>query len=195
MGDRNDAGARLAILDATLRLLEEPDGAAAGVGRIAARAGYSRQAVYRHFGSRAGLLRAALAEIDERAGARDAVASVRNAATPEAELDALVSWWSGYVAGFAGVARAVYAGRASDAALASAWEDRMAALLDVCRLVVGDCERAGRLRPGLGRAAATDLLWGLLSIPLWDQLRVDRGWTHAQYRRRLGLAVRATLLA
>lgn len=195
MDAENGGGARRAILDATRELLEEPDCAAAGMARIAARAGYSRQAIYRHFGSRAGLLKAVLVDIDERAGAAAAVAGIREAGDPNAELEALVAWWTDYVAVFAGVARSVYAGRASDPALAAAWENRMEALLGVCRLVVADCAGAGGLRPGLSRPAAAELLWGLLSIPLWDQLRIDRGWSRTQYRRRLSLTVRATLLA
>jgi AcrR family transcriptional regulator len=195
MATIDNGDARRAILDATRELLEERGAAHAGLARIAARAGYSRQAIYRHFGSRAGLLEATLADIDERAGAEAAVARIRGAGDPDAELEALVAWWADYVAGFVGVARSVYAGRAGDPALAAAWDDRMEALMTVCRLIVSDCARAGALRPGLGRPAAAELLWTLLSIPLWDQLRTDRGWGRAQYARRISLAARATLLA
>lgn len=195
MAARNRGGARQAILDATLELLGEPSGAAASMTRIATRSGYSRQAIYRHFGSRAGLLKATLAEIDTRADAAGAIARVRAADDAEAELDRLVAWWADYVAGFAGIARSVYAGRGSDPELAAAWEDRMEALMGVCRVVIADCARAGRLRRGLGLPAAAELLWGLLSIPLWDQFCIDRSWSITQYRRRVGLAVRATLLA
>jgi AcrR family transcriptional regulator len=195
MGKGDDSDARRVILDATRELLEEPGGTDAGLARIAERAGYSRQTIYRHFGSRAGLLKATLADIDERAGAEAAVARIREAGDPDAELEALVDWWADYVSGFAGVARSVYAGRAADAALAAAWEDRMEALMTVCRLIASDCARAHALRPGLGRPAAAELLWALLSIPLWDQLRTDRGWSPAQYSRRVGLTARAALLA
>jgi AcrR family transcriptional regulator len=184
---------RRTILDTTRRLLKE-SGEGAGMARIAAAAGYSRQAIYRHFGSRAGLLKAVLADIDERAGAGAAVEGVLAADDAEAVLDALVAWWADYVAGFIGVARSVHAASAADAELAAAWEDRMEALMEVCRLVVGRCAREGRLRAGLGRPAAAEILWALLSIPLWDQLRVDRGWSRNKYRRRIGLAARATLL-
>lgn len=194
MGGPDDGDARRAILDATRELLEEPGGTGAGLARIAARAGYSRQAIYRHFGSRAGLLKATLADIDERGDAAAAVARIRKVDDPGSELEALVAWWADYVAGFAGVARSVYAGRAVDAGLAAAWEDRMEALMTVCRLVVSDCVRAGALRPGLGRGAAAELLWGLLSIPLWDQLRTERGWSRAEYAQRVGLTARAALL-
>lgn len=185
---------RRAILDATRELLDQPGAATVGMERIAAEAGFSRQAIYRHFGSRAGLLKAVLADIDERAGAATAVERILDAGDPAAVLDALVAWWAEYVADFAGIARSVYAGRGADPDLAVAWEDRMEALMDVCRLVAGCCADAGQLRDELSRSAAAEVLWGLLSIPLWDQLTVDRGWSHARYERRLGLVARATLL-
>jgi AcrR family transcriptional regulator len=178
---------RRAILDATRELLEEPGAAVVGMATIAGRAGYSRQAVYRHFGSRAGLLRAVLADIDERAGAQAAVARILDSADGRATIDALIAWWADYVGGFIGVARNVHAGRASDPELAAAWEDRMQALLEVCRMVVDRCATEGLLRAELEPAAAAEMLWGMLSIPLWDQLITDRGWRSDEYRERIGL--------
>ncbi|HYJ20943.1 MAG TPA: TetR/AcrR family transcriptional regulator [Solirubrobacterales bacterium] len=186
---------RRRLLDATRELLESPGESHAGLERIAARAGHSRQAIYRHFGSRAGLLKAVLADIDERGGAEASVRKVLDAGDARAVLDGLVAWWAGYVSGFAGVARSVYAGRASDPALAAAWDDRMEALLGVCRLVVDRCADQGRLRAGLERSVATEMLWGMLSIPLWDQLTVDRGWSEAEYRERIGSIASVALLS
>ena len=191
--DDTESGARRAILDATRRLLETPGAVPVSLEGIAAEAGYSRQAIYRHFGSRAGLLRATLADIDVQAGAEDAVAEVLTADDPAVAIDALIAWWADHVAGFAGVARAVYAGRRADPELAAAWDDRMDALLDVCRQVIARCAEAGVLRPELSRPAAAEMLWGLLSIPLWDQLVVDRGWSRATYKRRIGWIARASL--
>lgn len=162
---------------------------------IAARAGYSRQAIYRHFGSRAGLLKAVLADIDERAGAEAAVAGILASADGVGALEALVAWWSDYVAGFVGVSRSVLAGRRSDPALAAAWEDRMQALLGVCRMVVDRCAADGALRADLAPEIAAEMLWGMLSIPLWDQLIIDRGWSQVQYRERIGLIARSALTA
>jgi hypothetical protein len=39
------------------------------------------------------------------------------------------------------------------------------------------------------------MLWGMLSIPLWDQLTGDRGWSEAEYRERIGSIARAALLS
>lgn len=163
--------------------------------RISRRAGFSRQAVYRHFGSRAGLLRAALADIDERAGAEAEVVQILGSPDAVAAIDALVSWWGGYVGTFIGIARNVHAGRVSDPGLAAAWEDRMQALLEVCRKVVDRCADEGLLRPELEPAAAAELLWGVLSVPLWDQLVTDRGWSRSDYRERVGLLAREALTA
>ena len=136
-----------------------------------------------------------LADIDERAGADASVRQVMASSDGAKVLDALIAWWSGYVAGFVGVSRSVLAGRAADRALAAAWDDRMAALMGVCKLVVERCAEDKLLRPGLKRRAATEILWGMLSIPLWDQLINDLGWSRRAYRERVGLQARATLLA
>ncbi len=194
MAPHDSAKTRRALLDATRELLEAPGATAAGLERIAARAGFSRQAVYRHFGSRAGLLKAVLADIDERGGAAASVERILAAGDADTVVEALVAWWAGYVAGFAGVARSVYAGRGADPALAAAWEDRMEALMRVCRLVVDRCAAEGRLPAALEPPVATEILWGLLSIPLWNQLIVDRGWSEAEYRQRIGTIARAALL-
>jgi AcrR family transcriptional regulator len=186
---------RRALLDATRELLESPGATNAALEKIAARAGYSRQAVYRHFGSRAGLLTTVLADIDERGGAEASVKRVLGAGDAATVLDALIAWWAGYVGGFAGVARSVNAARDTDPELAAAWEDRMDALMGVCRLVIDRCAAEGRLRADLAPPVAAEMLWGMLSIPLWDQLTRDRGWSEAEYRERTGAIAQAALLS
>jgi crotonobetainyl-CoA:carnitine CoA-transferase CaiB-like acyl-CoA transferase len=83
---------------------------------------------------------------------------------------------------------------ATDPELAAAWDDRMEALLRVCRLVVDRCASEGQLRAELEPSVAAEVLWGILSIPLWDQLIVDRGWSPAEYRERVGAIAEAALL-
>lgn len=184
-----------ALLAATNELLEDPGETDASLQKIAARAGCSRQAIYRNFGSRAGLLKAALADIDERGGAEASVEEVLGAGDATAVLERLVSWWASYVPRFAGVARSVYARRTADPALAAAWDDRMDALMRVCLLVVDRCAAEQRLRAELKPPVAAEMLWGMLSIPLWDQLTGDRGWSESEYRERIGAIVRAALLS
>ena len=71
----------------------------------------------------------------------------------------------GYVAGFAGIARSVNAGRGTDPELAAAWEDRMAALLRVCRLVVDRCAEEGLLREELEPSVAAEMLGAFSPSP------------------------------
>lgn len=194
MSSRGTEGARTALIEATRELLETSGASTTGLAAIATRAGYSRQAVYRHFGSRAGLLKAVLADVDERGDARRSVERILTAADARIVIHDLVCWWAGHVAGFAGIARSVIAGRAADPELAEAWADRMDALLGVCRLVVDRCAGDGLLRDELEPSVAAEMLWGILSIPLWDQLIAERGWSQADYQERIGAIAQAALL-
>ncbi|HEX5712260.1 MAG TPA: TetR/AcrR family transcriptional regulator [Solirubrobacterales bacterium] len=194
MSVRDSGRTRAALIEATRALLETAGAGSTGLAAIGARAGYSRQAIYRHFGSRAGLLKAALADVDERGDARGSVERVLAAADARVVLRNLIAWWAGYVPGFAGLARSVDAGRATDPELAAAWDDRMDALLGVCRLVVDRCASEGLLREGLNPPVAAEMLWGILSIPLWSQLTADRGWSQAEYQERVGAIAAGALL-
>jgi AcrR family transcriptional regulator len=194
MSSRDSERTRVALIEATRELLESAGAGSTGLARIGARAGYSRQAIYRHFGSRAGLLKAVLADVDERGDARGAVARILSVEDARDVIPDLVAWWAGHVAGFAGIARSVIGGRATDPELAEAWEDRMDALLGVCRLVVDRCARDGLLREELDPSVAAEMLWGILSIPLWNQLIVERGWTQDEYRERVGAIAQAAVI-
>lgn len=149
---------------------------------VASAAGYSRMALYRHFGSRAGLLTALLAHIDETEGAEASVRAVLAAPTPAETVEQLFSWWAGYVPRFAGVARGVLAAKDADAEVRAAWYDRMGDLHRVCDAVAARC--------AVG-AEFADTLWALMSVPLWIQL-TDDGWTASRYARTMaGLALGA----
>ncbi|HEV7774792.1 MAG TPA: helix-turn-helix domain-containing protein [Conexibacter sp.] len=171
-----------AILAAARELVARRPASEVSMEAVAAAAGFSRQAIYRHFGSRAGLLTALLASIDEVEGAREQVEHVLAAATGRACLERLVAWWTDYVPRFVGTARGVLAAKHADADLRVAWDDRMRALHDVGRAVAERCRADGTLAPDLSPAEAADALWALLSVPLWIQLREDAGWSAERYR-------------
>jgi len=152
---------------------------------VAAASGYSRMALYRHFGSRAGLLTALLAHIDEAEEADAAVREILKAPTADEIVERLFAWWAGYVPRFAGVARGVLAAKDTDPDLRAAWEDRMRNLRRVCDAVA---DRAAQ--ENNAREALADQLWALVSVPLWIQLSND-GWDADRYTRtmtRLALA-------
>ncbi|HMJ04389.1 MAG TPA: TetR/AcrR family transcriptional regulator [Conexibacter sp.] len=184
-----------AILAAARALLERRPPNEVSLEAVAAAAGFSRQAIYRHFGSRAGLLTALLADIDDREGAREQVERVLAAPSGPACVECLVAWWTDYVPRFVGTARGVLAAKHADADLRVAWNDRMRALHDACRAVIARCRADGTLAPGLTADEAADALWALLSVPLWIQLREDAGWSGARYREHVTALALARLTA
>jgi len=146
---------------------------------VAAASGYSRMAVYRHFGSRAGLLTALLAHIDEAEGADAAVREILSAPTTSETVERLFAWWAGYVPQFAGVARGVLAAKHADPDLLAAWDDRMRDLRRVCDAVADRSSDEAEAREDLA-----DELWVLVSVPLWIQLS-DEGWDAERYKRTM----------
>jgi AcrR family transcriptional regulator len=168
-----------AILRAGRTLLEQHPPDQVSMATVAAASGYSRMALYRHFGSRAGLLTALLAHIDEAEGADAAVREILGAPTVDETVERLFAWWAGYVPRFAGVARGVLAAKHADPDLRAAWDDRMRDLRRVCEAVADRADREGDAHEGLA-----DELWVLLSVPLWIQLS-DDGWDVERHRRTM----------
>jgi AcrR family transcriptional regulator len=183
-----------AILAAARELVARRPASEVSMEAVATAAGFSRQAIYRHFGSRAGLLTALLASIDEAEGAREQVDYVLAAPTGRMCIERLVAWWTDYVPRFAGTARGVLAAKHADADLRVAWDDRMRALHEICRTVAERCRTDGTLTTGLSPTEAADALWALLSVPLWIQLRDDAGWSAERYREHVTALALARLV-
>src|SRR3954470_2872435 len=85
-----------AILHAARQLFEERGAQAVKLEDVARRAGVSRQAVYLHFGSRAGLLLALVGHVDETGPLRQLATRVTDAATGGEALDALIELQADY---------------------------------------------------------------------------------------------------
>lgn len=182
-----------AILTAARALLERFPPERVSMELVAAESGFSRQAVYRHFGSRAGLLTALLEHIDVVEGARESVDRVLDAPSGSACVERLFAWWADYVPRFAGIARGVLAAKDTDPDLGAAWDDRMRALRAVCDAVVERCRTDDALAPGTSREEAAEVLWALLSVPLWIQLTDDAGWSGERYAATMSRVALATL--
>src|SRR3954453_10907754 len=90
------AETRARVLDAAWQRVLESGPAGVSVKDIAAAAGVSRQLVYFHYGSRAGLLAAMASHIDERSGFLAALAVARRRQPREA-LEALLRAWCAYL--------------------------------------------------------------------------------------------------
>lgn len=169
------------ILDSTLQLLESGGGSKVRMSDIARQAGVSRQAVYLHYPSRAELLVAATRHLDERLQIDAQLERCRALKDDPARLEAWIEVWGNYIPGIYGVAKALLAMKDEDAEARSAWDDRMQAMREGCAAAVKPLRSAGKLNPALNQQQATDMLWALLSVRTWEQLRLECGWSQQQY--------------
>jgi hypothetical protein len=60
---------------------------------------------------------------------------------------------------------------------------------------VATLARDGRLRDDLTEEQATDLVWTLLSVRVWEHLTRDCGWSEAAYLAEITRQARAALLS
>jgi len=76
--------------------------------------------------------------------------------------------------------------------------DRMAALREGCLTILRQVNRDGA--PAIPLAApwtvetAADFFYATLSIPTWESLIIERGWSREEYVERVALAIKRTLL-
>ncbi len=178
---RKNIETRNRILESTWRLLEADPGNEVRMSDIAKEAGISRQAVYLHFPKRADLLVATTRYLDEVRDIDARLAASRAAKTGLERLDAFIEAWGNYIPEIYGVAKALLAMQDQDEAAYNAWQGRMQAVREGCEAAVNALDRDGRLTADLSKKEAIDLLWTMLSVRNWEQMRGECGWTQARY--------------
>jgi AcrR family transcriptional regulator len=176
---------RTRILEATVHMLEEHGGRGVRMGDIAKESGVSRQAVYLHFASRTELLNAATKFLDERLEVDRRLAPSRAAKTGVERLALYIEAWGNYIPEIYGVAKALMLAQDTDEAAAAAWQDRMAAMRDGCRAAIDALHADGTLAPEWTREKATDVLWTMLTVPNWENLTAECGWSNSEYVERM----------
>jgi AcrR family transcriptional regulator len=182
------------ILEATRRLMEERRGQGVRMRDIADAAGISRQAVYDHFGSRAKLLVATTHYVDEVRGLRERRRRFQAATSGVERLEAYVEFWGNYIPEVYGMARALLAVRETDEAAAAAWDDRMGAVRESCRITIEALQRDGMLATEWSLDEAVDLMWTMLSIRNWEQLTIECGWSTSRYVGRMQKLLKRALV-
>jgi len=180
-----EAPTRERILEVALRLIDNRGGADVSMGAIAAAAQLSRQAVYLHFRDRSDLLMALVRFVDVKSGIGEAVRKIAQAPTGAAGLKAMVSLQARTNPAIWPVAHALDAVRRRDRAANRSWQDRLEDRLVVCRGIVDRLKQSGELRRGLDAGTATDLLWTMTSLRMWEDLVLERKWTAQRYEARL----------
>jgi AcrR family transcriptional regulator len=175
-------------------LIEERRGQGVRMRDIADAASLSRQAVYDHFGSRAKLLVATTHYVDEVRGVRERRRRFQAATSGVERLEAYVEFWGNYIPEVYGMARALLAARETDEAAAAAWDDRMSAVRESCRITIEALHRDGMLAPEWTCDEAIDLMWTMLSIRNWEQLTIECGWSTSEYISRMQKLLKRALV-
>ena len=173
------------ILDSALALIVRRGGADVTMAAIAKAARVSRQAVYLHFADRADLLVALVRHLDEKRGIPEEVRKIEEAPTGLDAVRMMVSLQARLNPTLWAPARAVEAVRRRDPAAERSWQDRLQNRLNGCRAIVGRMAKEGTLKPGLSPTVAADLLWTLTSLRTWEDLVQERGWSAAEYEKRV----------
>lgn len=182
-------------METTRRLIEGSQGQAVPLQDIAQAAGVSRQAIYLHFGSRAGLMVATVQYIDEAAGFVERTRHIREEEDSLARIELFVDFWADYVPTVYALAKQLLVLRATDKGAAAAWKDRMESLRNgPCRFLIEGLERDGRLGSKWETETAIDFFWTLISIQTWENLVIERGWSSEQYAAKLKQAMRTFVL-
>jgi len=182
------------ILDVAWHMLVKRKGQDVRLDDIARQAKVSRQAVYLHFRTRADLLIATVRYVDSVLELDLRLASIYAAKTGSEIMDGMVEFWGNYIPEIYGLAKALLANYDTDKDAAAAWDDRMAALMRGCRLAIDLLHQEGRLSAGWEVEEATEAMWSLLAIAVWENLTIHQGWSNDKYIHRIQEIMRRTFI-
>jgi AcrR family transcriptional regulator len=194
------AATRRQVLQAAQRLFEQQGYAATSMAAIASEAGVSLKTAYLAFETKSGLLRALWhlllrgdeesipvgarpwfqAVLEEPDPARQLRLNVRNAKLARARIGTLLE--------------VIRSAAAQDPEIDALWSRIQQEFYDNQRSVVEALHRKRALKPRLGIARATDLLWTLNHPNVYRLLVTDRGWTPEQHEKWLTDLLCAQLL-
>lgn len=187
-----------AILDVARRRLLELGYAGTTVAQIADEADTSIETINKVFGGKSGLVRALWGRSLEGRGAVPASERSDSLSSTETDPVRVLHAWGRFTTELAPDmapivlhVRGAAAAHPDMAALyAEAEAQRRTRMRHNARLL----QRRRWLRPGLGLARATDILWTYSSAELYELLVLKSGWTVKQYGDFVGSALIAALL-
>jgi AcrR family transcriptional regulator len=191
--DARTAETRRRILTAAGELFATSGFVGATVPAIAARAGVSQPTVYAGFGSKAGIMRALLTQLEEDAGAPAWWARIEAAPDARQRLHEFAGWSRAlFSTGRALIAAALGAsGEPTVRELTGQGDrNRRAWLQPVVVSLAGE----GALRPGLTEEQALDEAWMLTAPALYLDATEGCGWSDDAYERWLAGVLQDRLL-
>jgi AcrR family transcriptional regulator len=185
---------RAAILDATWRLLEEGGPEATAMGSVARHAGVTRRAVYLHFSSRADLLLALHAHVDQALDLDSSLQPVREAPDAVSRLEAFAAHLARFHPKIRTIDLALLRAKDTDPDVAQLVAHGFGVWLDGCRQLAQDLADEGRLAEPWTPDTAADLLWTFMFPETLERLTITRGWPPARYGELLTVLLRRTLV-
>lgn len=184
---------RARILDATHDLITTR-GANLKLSEVAEHAGVSRQALYLHFGDRAGLLVALVNHMDSTLELGPSLDHVLAAPTGAELLERAMRLNTEFWTAVAPVAHVLQAAQHDDDALGAAWRDRMQfrhhVFTEMIRTIADNHELADDWT--VDDAAAT--LYAIAHFDPWRELTQRMGWNDDHYVDRMTAILQRTLL-
>jgi AcrR family transcriptional regulator len=193
-GPYGDPDTRERLLQAAWELVIK-QGPGLRLADVATRAGVSRQAVYLHFGDRAGLLLALLAWGDQAFKLGDLLARVNEAPTGVEALERMVEVHAAYSPRIDALARVLEAHQYQDPAVSAALRDRLDFRRAAHRAVIARIAAEGDLANGWTVDTAADLFFAVTMPSPWRELTGTCGWSAGQYATRMSQLLRRTLIA
>jgi AcrR family transcriptional regulator len=177
------------IVTAAGRLFRE-HGYAVPMAAIASEAGVVVETVYRVFGTKAALFRAAvdalLAGGARRAevpvAERPAVRMIHDEPDPRRQVAGYAATQPGIHRRAGPLLRVLRDAHAGDAELRTLWEEMETRRLDGQGRFVRMLADRGALKPGLAVDAAIDITWTVCSLAVHDLLVLGRGWSYDHYQ-------------
>jgi AcrR family transcriptional regulator len=181
------------LLDAAAKLIRS-DGIDVRLEDVARQANVSRQSVYLHFSSRAGLLIELFDYIDRQLDFDSGINEARNAPDPRSALSILVNKRTAYITAIQPFAGPFIAVRKSDPEVDAAYEDRQAARRRDYREIVERLSAEGNLASEWEVDMAVEAIRAILSIPTWELLVLEQGLTNDQYEQSMLTILEKTFL-
>lgn len=187
------AGTRRKIVEAAQPLFLELGYAGTTMAAIARHADVVVETIYRSFGSKAALfgavVEAALAGGVERAEVpvedRPAIAAMIAETDPAKQVAMYAATQPGIHRRAGPLLRAVRDAAALDPEVGRVWSELEAQRYAGQGQMAGLLASRRALRRGLSVERASDLIWTLTSLGVYDLLVVERGWTPEEYQRWL----------
>lgn len=177
------------ILAAALELMLRRGFRGFGLEEVAQAAVVSRQTVYRYFESRTGLLEALVDYIPEVEG------RLNLDGVPAAQILQVITRFNvTYLDRIRGFASLIYSARAEIPEAGAAWRRRMDLLRKGWRNVAERLRQEGVLAEDWSVDDAADLLWSVMSFPVYEYLVVDAGWSATRYEKEIERLVRRAFL-